>query len=531
MGLGILRYKIWHDLWKNKARTLLVIAIIAVGSLTTGITLGGRALILKDYSHNWIASHPATIGLLVDPAVDEAMIESLENLAGIDAVAGWQQANIKWRNSPGEPWKPAVLVAIEDYRDQSIRKIVLDEGEWPHHKLMGLQRSYDTLIEGNQVYLEINEKDYQVRLNGKLYNPEHPPIVTSVEPMFFTTAERFAQLTGEPNNHLVLATIPNYSAEAAQTAADRLQDELEKQDREVSPALFALGNLRKYTNPPDRGPLQDPANSMFFMMSMMGIGTLILGLFLVYNVIEAIISQQVNQIGVMKAVGGRTGKILWVYFNTVFIYALLALLIAVPLGALGAHAMRVSMIEMMNVIPGPFEFVPSIVVIPVILTLLSPLVIALAPILSGARVTVREAISSYGLGAGSTGLERWLTKANFVPRLMSLTLSNTFRHKRRVLLTQITLAGAGALFMAVVTGVGSLNHTFGDVVLSIFNANVMIELKDEARIQKIERLTHTHPQVKAVEVWGAATGAARPMGQAESNDDNVIELRGCPSPR
>ena len=31
MGLGVIRYKIWYDLWENKGRTLRVVAIIAIG--------------------------------------------------------------------------------------------------------------------------------------------------------------------------------------------------------------------------------------------------------------------------------------------------------------------------------------------------------------------------------------------------------------------------------------------------------------------------------------------------------------------
>jgi hypothetical protein len=138
MVLGVLRSKIWHDLWKHKARTLQVVAIIAAGSFITGVTLGNRVLALQDMTRNWLASRPATIGLLVDPAVDNATVESLENLPGIDTVVAWQQANIKWRNRPDEPWQPALLVAAHDYQDQPLRQIRLDKGSWPHHKLMGL---------------------------------------------------------------------------------------------------------------------------------------------------------------------------------------------------------------------------------------------------------------------------------------------------------------------------------------------------------------------------------------------------------
>ncbi|MBE7549908.1 MAG: hypothetical protein HS126_02370 [Anaerolineales bacterium] len=66
--------------------------------------------------------------------------------------------------------------------------------------------------------------------------------------------------------------------------------------------------------------------------------TLILGLFLVYNTINAVIVQQVNQIGIMKAVGARFSRILFLYLSMVMVYAVLALLAAIPLGALGRTA-------------------------------------------------------------------------------------------------------------------------------------------------------------------------------------------------
>ena len=126
--------------------------------------------------------------------------------------------------------------------------------------------------------------------------------------------------------------------------------------------------------------------------------------------------------------------------------------------------------------------------------------------------------STYGLGGASGLLDRWLVKLDFIPRVVSLTLSNTFRNKKRVLLTQITLVGAGVIFMMVMNTRTTLQHTFGDVLLSIYEANVLLELKDEARIKSIESLTTSHPEVTAVEVWATAKGTTRPLGQPESND-------------
>ncbi len=39
LGLGVVRHKIWHDLWENKGRTLRVVAIIAIGAFAVGAIL------------------------------------------------------------------------------------------------------------------------------------------------------------------------------------------------------------------------------------------------------------------------------------------------------------------------------------------------------------------------------------------------------------------------------------------------------------------------------------------------------------
>ena len=533
MGLGVIRYKIWHDLWENKGRTLRVVMIIAIGAFAVGVILGGREFISKDFTRTWQASVPATIGLEANPPVDDEVINALENLREIEHVEGWFQERIQWRRRLSDPWEPAFLMAIDDYQDQSLRKIFLDRGSWPDRKLMGVQRGYQ-LGPGAYVYLKIDngreEKTHRVELNGALYNAAQPPVQVSSEPVFYTTRERFRQLTGEANYGLILATIPEYSPAANLAAADLIQRELEKQDVEVDPAIPIPGGFKGRTSDPDQFIAQDVLNGVFLILTTLAGASLILGLFLVYNTINAVISQQVSQIGVMKAVGASFGQILLIYFSVVVVYAVLALLVAVPLGALGAHGLRVGLTQRFNMLPGPFEISTTAVLFQVGVALLSPLLAATGPIFSGARVTVREAISTYGLGGQPGWLDRWLVRLQFIPRLVSLTVSNTFRNKRRVILTQISLVGAGAIFMMVLNVQATLVHTFSEVIFSIYEANVMFDLEEDERIKEIEALTLSQPGVKAVEVWGAAKATIRPMGHPETNDDHTANLRGLPLP-
>ena len=529
MGLGIIRYKIWYDLWENKGRTLRVVAIIAVGAFTVGAIMGANKFIIQDIARTWQASNPATIGLEVKPPVADTMIDSLENLPEIEVAAGWSQAKIQWRRSPADPWQAAFLVAIDDYEEQTIRQIKLDSGTWPQRKMMGVQRGHE-LARGDQVYLDIENKIYPVELNGVLYNAAHPPPFVVPEPMFFTTRERFSQLTGESGSSLVLATIPNYSEAKVLAAADEVQYELEKQNHEVEPAVPSPGGFKTRTNQPDRFIVQDALDGVFLMLTVMAVATLILGMFLVYNTINAIILQQINQIGMMKAIGAKFGRILLIYFTTVLIYGLLALLVAVPLGALGAYGIRLGLTSRIKMIPGPFEISMTAVLVQSAIALLAPVLVAVIPIFSGARITVREAISTYGLSGASSWLDRALGRVQQLPRLLTLTISNTFRNPNRVLLTQITLVGAGIIFMMVMNTRASLLYTFNDILFQIFDSNVMLDLEDEGRIKKIEALTVEYPGVTAVEIWSTTKGTARLRGQPEAKDDDSIRLRGLPLP-
>lgn len=528
--MGVIGHKIWYDLWENKGRTLRVIAIIAIGAFAVGTVLGAKEFILQDVTRTWQASVPATIGLEVKPPVDDTLLESLAHLRGVETVEGWYQSKtVRWRRSPADPWQPAILVALEDYEAQTLRQVKIDSGGWPRRKLMGVQRGRG-LVVGDRVELDLANKVYPVELNGVLYNAAHPSPASLPDPMFFTTRERFTQLTGESGSSLILATIPHYNDERVKAAADLIQHELEQQGVEVSPAIASPGGFKSRTGKPDQFTGQEAINSVFLILSIMAATTLILGLFLVYNTINAVIVQQVNQIGIMKAIGARFGRILFIYLSLVLVYAVLALLVAIPLGALGANGLRGLIVNRQGMIPGPFAVSLTAVAAQAAVALLSPLLVAIIPVYLGGRITVREAISTYGLGSASNWLDRLLAQFQSLPRLMSLTLSNTFRNPKRVFFTQITLIGAGVMFMMVLNTRASLSHTFGEVLLSIFQVNVLLDLEDPARIKQVETLTLSHPEVTAVEVWGTAKGTARRLGQPETNDDSKISLRGIPLP-
>ncbi len=61
--MGVIRYKIWRDLWENKGRTVQVVLIIAMGAFAIGTIIGSSALMREAMTASWQASSPSMINL------------------------------------------------------------------------------------------------------------------------------------------------------------------------------------------------------------------------------------------------------------------------------------------------------------------------------------------------------------------------------------------------------------------------------------------------------------------------------------
>jgi len=529
--MGVLRYKIWYDLWKNKSRTLQVVLIVGMGAFAVGMIISTRMLIIPAMEDIWRDASPAMIYLWTDPSVDDDVIRTLQKIEGLEDVEGYASTSIGWRSGPDDEWSPASLAARDDYENQRYITLDLLSGEWPQGKTFAVSQGVDVVYgiqEGGQVTIRVDDREYVIEIGGVLYDPIASPPSFGGPVQFFTTRDRLDYLTGDRDFNRILAGASQYDEAALTDIASQMQDKLEKQGVDSGGAAPNGPGVR--TSDPDKHFFQDTMDGLFFIMGVMSILGLILALFLVYNTINAIISQQVEQIGVMKAVGARMGQILRLYLTTVFVYGFLALLIAVPLGAIGGRGLAVFLMNTFNADPGPFTIVPEAIVVQVAIALLTPLLVSLIPVFSGARITVREAISTYGLSAGGGLLDRLLARARLIPRLVSLTISNTFRNKGRVLLTQITLVLSGLIFMMVISVRESTVYTFGDVLFSINNYNVFFGFEDLERIDWVEDLTLAHPDVKAVEMWRQSSAEIRPADQPESEDARSVVLSGVPVP-
>ena len=218
----------------------------------------------------------------------------------------------------------------------------------------------------------------------------------------------------------------------------------------------------------------------------------------------ALITQQINQIGMIKAIGGSTGVILKIYLATVLIYGLLAFVISLPLGALAAFGLTQWFLNLFNIDYDVFQVSPRAVSYQALAATLIPALAALWPVLSGAAMTVREAIATYGMGGdfGSNWLDRTVERLGdrFLSSSYAIALGNMFRRKGRLILTQLVLVGAGTMFLIVMSLSASLTYTL-DTDLNRRGFDVRLGFEDAQHQNRVLNMLRSVPGVAEAELW------------------------------
>ena len=270
----------------------------------------------------------------------------------------------------------------------------------------------------------------------------------------------------------------------------------------------------------------DTMQAMLLLLGVLGALSLLLSGFLVTNTITSLLTQQVRQVGIMKAVGAQANQIVGMYLTTVVVFGALALFVAVPLGVVGARALSAFTAQLLNFEIGGYSLPSRVLALEVAAGLLVPVVAALYPVIGGTRITVRQAISSYGLGGGGPGrgrIDRLVERVQGLSRPVLLSLRNTFRRKGRLALTLATLTLAGAIFIGILSVQRSLLGML-DSLFRYWNYDVQVEFNRSYRIEQLQREAMRVPGVVKAETWGFRTSRRIRANGTESEGIFVISL-------
>ncbi len=524
--MSVLWQKVWDDLWHHKSRTLLAILSIAAGVFSVGAIFGmvDQMLAGMDAAHRAIS--PSHINIILRNYVDQEIVAELKDIEGVADIDPVNQMTVRYKTSPEVDWELGTLVQ-RDYENQVYDVVVLKDGVWAADGKISIERLSGQYWEtglGDEVIFDVGGEEQTFEVSGSIRHPFVQPPLFGGQAHFFTDAAGLEEF-GIPAGFYgqLLVQVDDYSLERSKAIAADLRSELGKKGIGVIVTLY-----------------QDPEKHwgrMFVeginaVMQVMAVVALFLSVILVLNTMTALITQQTDQIGILKSIGGRSGDILRIYFVEVLILGMFALAIALPAGAAFAFLMSQWFLNLFNIDYETFVLSPLAAWLQVGAALLAPLLAALPPILRGARMTVREALATYGLGSdyGNSPLDKAVEKfaALFLSSLFAVSLGNLFRRKGRLTLTLFVLVTAGVMFLMVMTLISSVNLTL-DNELARRAFDVRLGLSRSQPAETILPLVEEEAGIIESELWYSRNATL--LREGERLDDSAglgAQLIGLP---
>ena len=526
--MDVIWFKIWSDLWHNKTRTLLAVLSIAAGVFAMGAIFGMSDLMTTnmDASHQSVLPPHIDIGL--GTAVDRDTLLSLEDIPGVEGVEPYNSVSVLYKIHPQDAWRQGLIMERGDYEHQKYELVQLREGHWPDNKNeIGVERMaarYNKLGIGDNIIFKVGNQERTLPITSLIRHPFVPPPMFYDLSVFFMDEEglqRFDIPEGKYTGFYVRVT--PYSTDHAKEIATAIKDKLAKQDIRVTAFLY---------QDPERHWGRQFMDGFNLVQRVLALICVAMGAILVFNTLSNLITQQTNQIGILKAIGGKAQTIVGVYLVSAFVYGLLALVIALPLGALVAFVVSRYFLDLFNIDFNEFAISRQAVTFQILSALAAPLLAGLPPVLQGAAMSVRQAIASYGLGGNYSpgriarfidGIgERWL------PSYYATALGNMLRRRGRLIMTELVLLTAGAAFLMVM----SLNSSIGLTMDNIFGRqkfDTLIQFSQNERLEQVTALGASVPGIDKAELHLVQAASMFVSGQLVKEAGIGTNIEGMPS--
>ncbi len=499
--MNIQRAKIFRDLTSNKPRSLLIIISVAVGVMAFGLMQIGGAVLQKNLQDSFSASHPAQAVLDIS-AFHSGLVENVRTLPYIEAAEARSISQALLETAPNK-WLTLELHTIPDFSAWDINKIVPEaDAQFPlsANSILLEQSLRDNAQIGDTVRVKtLDGKIYLLQVAGFANDLSIVPTSTSLIAYGYIAPE-----TAEVLN-LLLDYNRLYVRLHQKTNRTMIQNDISLLIKHIEQK-----NLTVFSAPvpePGKQLLSDSVDSVLVILNSLGRLTLLLSAFLVTTVMFAVMNQQVRQIGILKSLGARNTQTMSIYFQEVLLYGLFALLLAIPLSAVGGYFMADGVANGMNMIVSKF-FIPSRVVgLQIMSALLIPLLAALFPILNGVRITIREAIADNS-AKDSKHMDLIGSIASIfknASQVFNLSIRNTFRRPGRLILNFATLILAGAMFIAIIGIRQSLRATLTDIQNEI-KYDVDIDFSQPYPKKEFQTKMNRIENVSRVESWNLASG-------------------------
>ena len=436
--MKVILWKLIRDFRMAKGKLVLLILAAAFSGWGISSVAYGYFLTERDFEVNFSQTRPADMAIVVDNYTEGLVEKFLEDKHVVD-VERREAINARIKSSQ-DNWMPVMLYAVEDVQSMRYDKFRIADPENRAPGKLLIEKNAWTYLYPDQQVVELlfqgNEEVVRQEVAGKVHDARQAP--ATMEGMVYayaTSIDLVAAHLEKGRRRLLMKTNVSSDKEQIEEVFERL-----KLIAERSGATIASVNIPT----PGEHVHQGVVDGIAFLQESGGSILSGMGIVLLSLILLTWIYPQVNDIGVMKAIGASTRHLFTSYVIVLMGIILAGLAIGLPPGYKTAALYNMAVAFFQN-----FEVVTTLLpvryhLIVLLIGIAIPVLFGILPLLKGARTTVNDAINKtfYIPHKGFFRLSQRLVSN---PRY-KYGLNNLFRHSQRTMLTVLLLAVGMALY-------------------------------------------------------------------------------------
>lgn len=498
--------KVFKDITHRKLRSALTILGVAIGIIGLSAIGIASSQFKSSFQYSTTTTSQPDIVFFTGPA-QASLVDTLRTQANVQTAQAQGYVNTRW--SIDSRHIPFRIIGVVDFQHVQINRFELVEGSLPGPGQIALEysdRALDSVHTGDQIDILINGAYQKLTISGFMRTQGLASAGIVGRAQAYMNEQDVETLFHTPGVTSFMVRVNN--ADQADATAKQLSHVFQQHNILV----FAVYVGRDTS-------VSDLANGVFATMNLLSLIAILLSVCLLLGTIMSLITEQMQYIGTMKAIGARRGQILRHYMSIVAAYGVIGtfigLLVGIPCGYLLANYLG----ELVSIDIGPLAIPPLLLLEALVIGIGTPLLAAALPTYIGTRITVRKALNAYGVESGKAQGEGgwWATTVGRVlaifPQTVQFGTRGLFRRRVRILLTLLTLTTAGAAFLAVQTASYSFD-TFLNQVFTTYHFDVMVSTADPQPLSAFQHILASVPGITRVEgltqdtlptKWGNAT--------------------------
>jgi putative ABC transport system permease protein len=494
------------DVIRRKAHSLAIILaiLIAVGGLTAVNVADDSLSAAYAFSVDQQGAGQ-NVTLVVDRA-GEALVSSIARAPNVAALQVSTSMTTQWHVAAAPGHVDFTIAGYADPRHVPLTPFQLVSGRYPGAGEIVLEYGDQALQHvsvDDRVTLDTARGPVSLRVSGLSRTPGTNPAITGKALGYMSTAG----LNRLPAYHFVPSPVQRQPLRTEQIAL-RLRSPADYQATvsALAPILRAHGATLLGVFPPEHGAPVGQLKGILSLIRVLLLVALLLALILLLSSITSLVTQQTPVIGTMKTLGATRARIVRGYTTTILIYCLVATPLGIGLGILIGGQAASALATSIPIAPGPAVVSAATLGLAVAIGLAVPILAALLPLWLASRISVREALSAWGVagvedrtgGPAARFASRRLTR---VPQTVWLGLRGLFRRPWRAALSIVTVAIAAAAFLIVQTLATSVNSSIGSV-WGNFRADVEVYVGGQESFTQISTFLRQIPNIGRIERVG-----------------------------